>query len=197
MNFNFNRLGTAIVIAAALSAMAPASSSADVIYTYTGNDFQAASGPYTLTDKVTGTFELAAPLGNSVGPVSITPEAFSFTDGVNTITNLNDDGQANQFFAFIKTDQSGIIIEWDILLNGAGGQLIESDHQFDAAGGTFTSTDQGVSNGGSANNDGAPGIWAVTTAVPEPSTWAMMLLGFAGISFMAYRRKSKPTLIAA
>jgi hypothetical protein len=29
-------------------------------------------------------------------------------------------------------------------------------------------------------------------AVPEPSTWAMMLLGFAGVGFMAYRRKSKP-----
>jgi hypothetical protein len=29
-------------------------------------------------------------------------------------------------------------------------------------------------------------------AVPEPSTWAMVLLGFAGIGFMAYRRKSKP-----
>jgi len=34
-------------------------------------------------------------------------------------------------------------------------------------------------------------------AVPEPSTWAMMLLGFAGIGFVAYRRKSKPALIAA
>jgi hypothetical protein len=34
-------------------------------------------------------------------------------------------------------------------------------------------------------------------AVPEPSTWAMMILGFAGIGFMAYRRKSKPALIAA
>ena len=34
-------------------------------------------------------------------------------------------------------------------------------------------------------------------AVPEPSTWAMMLLGFAGIGFMAYRRKSKPALMAA
>jgi hypothetical protein len=33
-------------------------------------------------------------------------------------------------------------------------------------------------------------------AVPEPSTWAMMLLGFAGVGFMAYRRKSKPALRA-
>lgn len=34
-------------------------------------------------------------------------------------------------------------------------------------------------------------------AVPEASTWAMMILGFAGIGFMAYRRKSKPALMAA
>ena len=34
-------------------------------------------------------------------------------------------------------------------------------------------------------------------AVPEPSTWAMMILGFAGIGFVAYRRKSKPGLMAA
>jgi len=34
-------------------------------------------------------------------------------------------------------------------------------------------------------------------AVPEPSTWAMMILGFAGLGFMAYRRKSKPALMAA
>jgi hypothetical protein len=27
------------------------------------------------------------------------------------------------------------------------------------------------------------------SAVPEPSTWAMMLLGFCGVGFMAYRRK--------
>jgi len=27
------------------------------------------------------------------------------------------------------------------------------------------------------------------TAVPEPSTWAMMILGFAGVGVMAYRRK--------
>jgi hypothetical protein len=33
--------------------------------------------------------------------------------------------------------------------------------------------------------------------VPEPSTWAMMLLGFAGVGFVAYRRKSKPALMAA
>lgn len=35
-----------------------------------------------------------------------------------------------------------------------------------------------------------------TSAVPEPSTWAMMILGFVGIRFMTYRRKVKPALMA-
>jgi hypothetical protein len=33
----------------------------------------------------------------------------------------------------------------------------------------------------------------VVYSVPEPSTWAMMILGFLGLGFMAYRKR-KPTL---
>ena len=35
--------------------------------------------------------------------------------------------------------------------------------------------------------DGKPG-WVLYSPVPEPSTWAMMLLGFAGLGFAGYRR---------
>jgi hypothetical protein len=42
-----------------------------------------------------------------------------------------------------------------------------------------------------------PSCTIITTGVPEPSTWAMMLLGFAGVGFMAYRRKAKPALMFA
>jgi outer membrane lipase/esterase len=38
---------------------------------------------------------------------------------------------------------------------------------------------------------------AQVTAVPEPSTWAMLLLGFAGVGCMAYRRKNQMTLNVA
>jgi hypothetical protein len=34
---------------------------------------------------------------------------------------------------------------------------------------------------------------SLTGAVPEPSTWAMMVLGFCGVGFIAYRRKSRPS----
>lgn len=37
----------------------------------------------------------------------------------------------------------------------------------------------------------------LTAGVPEPSTWAMLILGFVGTGFMAYRRHSKTALIAA
>jgi hypothetical protein len=43
-------------------------------------------------------------------------------------------------------------------------------------------------------NPGLSDIHFVTTAVPESSTWAMLILGFAGVGFMAYRRKSQGTL---
>jgi hypothetical protein len=38
------------------------------------------------------------------------------------------------------------------------------------------------------------GVGPLTAAVPEPSTWAMMILGFAGLGFMAYRRKGERAL---
>jgi len=33
--------------------------------------------------------------------------------------------------------------------------------------------------------------------VPEPTTWAMMLLGFAGVGFMAYRRRNQGAALTA
>jgi hypothetical protein len=46
-------------------------------------------------------------------------------------------------------------------------------------------------------SDGIGNLPLFSSAVPEPSTWALMILGFAGVGFMAYRRRSKPALMAA
>ena len=46
--------------------------------------------------------------------------------------------------------------------------------------------------GGSAGYGGTLSV----SAVPEPSTWAMMILGFFGVGFMAYRRKSSAFRLA-
>jgi hypothetical protein len=61
-----------------------------------------------------------------------------------------------------------------------------------------------VFGGNGAFSSERPRVWVqlggaadLQAAVPEPSTWAMMILGFAGVAFMAYRRKIKPASIAA
>ena len=39
-------------------------------------------------------------------------------------------------------------------------------------------------------------ITDISAAVPEASTWAMMILGFCGVSFMAYRKRGRSLHVA-
>jgi hypothetical protein len=52
-------------------------------------------------------------------------------------------------------------------------------------GGLFFGADVWNSNPGGSTGF----VGATISAVPEPSTWAMMILGFLGVGFVAYRRK--------
>jgi PEP-CTERM motif len=38
-------------------------------------------------------------------------------------------------------------------------------------------------------------IGTITAAVPDPSTWAMMILGFASVGVMGYRRRNKTAML--
>jgi hypothetical protein len=65
---------------------------------------------------------------------------------------------------------------------------------------TFNSAGDGFATSGGLveiTGDTSLTFQAAISGVPEPSTWAMMILGFFGVGFMAYRRKSKPALMAA
>ncbi len=57
-----------------------------------------------------------------------------------------------------------------------------------------------TNTGGTSGNNGLAlfGVGTITevTAVPEPSTWAMMILGFFGVGIMAYRRKQNGTALS-
>jgi hypothetical protein len=48
-----------------------------------------------------------------------------------------------------------------------------------------------------ASEPGAGFGFAYDSAVPEPSTWAMMLIGFAGLGLAGYRRRQKARIGAA
>jgi hypothetical protein len=49
---------------------------------------------------------------------------------------------------------------------------------------------------GGAEVEGLDNVTLMTAAVPEPSTWAMMILGFFGIGAMTYRRRKTAALAA-
>jgi PEP-CTERM motif len=42
-----------------------------------------------------------------------------------------------------------------------------------------------------------PGAGNLASTVPEPPTWAMMLLGFAGLGFAGYQASRKSGALAA
>jgi hypothetical protein len=78
--------------------------------------------------------------------------------------------------------------------SNAGGIQVDFDNTprtFGSGSGAFTLTvnDTAVSNDGVAT----PVTGFIRTAVPEPATWAMMLMGFTGIGF-AMRRRRQPRL---
>jgi hypothetical protein len=77
-----------------------------------------------------------------------------------------------------------------------------SDGQFVTTAGTVSdgiwyNKDNSGWNHGSGDSSAVFSVLGADTvqAVPEPSTWAMMILGFAGVGFMAYRRRNQASAL--
>jgi PEP-CTERM motif len=73
---------------------------------------------------------------------------------------------------------------------GGGGEHFGANY---GGGGSYLSslfTDPVLATGGANLGDGSISI-ELLKAVPEPSTWAMMLMGFAGLGCLAHARRRK------
>jgi PEP-CTERM motif len=172
----------------------------------------ASSHPFVTVDV---TFNSASVLFvNTGGPH--TPFAFNLSTAVSTsaITGITPDLVAGPGVTFTPAGSSqdtpfgtftnGI----DGTFQNGGGHGVGGPLDFTITGVT---TANFVANGGGyvfaadvigpaggtgaiANGDFLLRTPPLTSPVPEPSTWAMLLLGFASIGFMAYRRKSQTSL---
>jgi PEP-CTERM motif len=174
------RFSLSILPALLLGAMALPSSpaSADVFFNYSGNGIysdvslgaETFSGSFTFdatTSQVTAASLTTSSLGNYSAILDQGPGGSAYRL---TLTNA--------FFTFsLDLDTQAFLV---------AGQTTQVDNHLSSIEINSTATAVG------SNFDGT-----FTTGVPEPSSWAMMLLGFAGIGLMAHRRNSKPKLSAA
>jgi hypothetical protein len=179
-------LGGFVLLAATLGFLAgnTPEAEADVVYFVSGtfSDGTAFSGDYTINlSGYVGTWDFVTKTGPSIAAYTYTP-ATSFPSS-----------------CFVPGP--------DCLFFGRPGYLgglqltFSAPPQTLAAGTAFVADSIVVGNPGpswenvSYDNSGGPPIRYLTSAavssVPEPATRAMMVLGFLGLGFMAYRRKGR------
>jgi hypothetical protein len=147
----------------ALWVLTVASVQASITYDYTGNPFTLAGGVYTTSDKITLSVTLSMPLGNSFSG-SVTPIAFSFSDGVQTITNLN---AIFTQFIFV-TGPSGAIENWNTAASKVPGfaTLTVNQPGQQVSDATAMPPDS-PPPGNFASNGDNPGTWTVAAAAPD------------------------------
>jgi hypothetical protein len=174
------------------SATDPAGATGQTAYSQSGGVFTNINAllPSNVNSQAVGINDLGSVVGFYM-PTATTSTGFLDVGGV--ITPL--DPFSSAFTQALGINNAGEIVGF---YTDAGG----FQHGYIDNGGVFTTFDpagsqsttiNGVNNLGdfvgffTNPNDSVVGFVA-TTGVPEPSTWALMLLGFTGLGFAAYRR---------
>jgi hypothetical protein len=160
-----------------LTTLSPAQ--ADTVFNYTVTGFEIADG---TTTPLTGFIDVDATSGNT-----------------GTITNYDLFTNGREFNFFGLNSQTAGPGEYELV-----GKSVDKAVTIELVLETTSSLFSGLPTTIDSANSGVPGegvvagTLTIAAAVPEPSTWAMMVLGFCGLGFMAYRRKqSGPALRVA
>ena len=169
---------------AALSLAYPASVQAvPTTYQYTGNPFTRAFAPYTTSDFVTAMVTLAGPLGANMPLTTVTPTAFTMTDGVQTISNHNATFVIFQF----ATDATADITDWEVVVKAGEFPAIGTFHNAPLPQ-PATSDIAGHAPGVFATNSDNPGEWSVHASAPDAgSTLSLMTLTLMALGLVARR----------
>jgi PEP-CTERM motif len=179
-SMSVSKLAVSFIAALLVAGSASVPARANIVYTFSNFTGGATSGSLTLNLP---DLTAASNLGGSIAPYLV---SLSFTENGQTFTITPLNLAAN---SQIGTNAAG---------SGGAGVIntLTAEQNFASPTPTleiFTSTWQvhtGLNGGTIAQGSFSIVEPPVVTAVPEPSAWAMMLLGFLGLGFVAYRRKS-------
>ena len=184
---------SAALVAAVLAGFACSSAQASIADLGTGSpvntDLTGLAGPLTFspapaTDikEVVGKSDVSTYFPNQ-NPSTIATgieTLFGLAPSVTLTLTLNDESPTSHSFS--ETGLSGYNF---VAIHNGQGELI---FEYTTAQTSFhlSGYSDAFSNARFFSATGGP----FTAAVPEPSTWAMMILGFVGLGCMAYRRKT-------
>jgi PEP-CTERM motif len=145
------------------------------------------------TSTTTGTTYMAVEANSSEVATFVTPQTslalyWGSIDGDVCTAGSSSCGNLNQISIQVGTE---ILTGAELIgmgtppVKGEGGQTDDNDNQLVVIKGLEPFTTVSFSTSGNAFE------FALVPTIPEPSTWAMMLLGFAGLGYAAFRRNSK------
>jgi len=181
---------------------------ADVVYTYTGNDFTTAGSPYTTSDyvSISVTFSSALPADlNPSQPESVISDIVSLTisDGQQTFTYSPPNSAINSFE--VSTNASGLPIYWVIGIEGPNYptqfSTIDTAYCPSPYCNSVGTEDSGFINSSSeyAFNLNDQGTWAeeAVSSTPLPAGLPLFVSGVGVLGLFGWRRKRNAATIAA
>jgi PEP-CTERM motif len=150
-------------------------------------DLVSAVNPYGITTFSGNSVDLDGSTGSGHSPAGQLVSLASFT------------GDFSLSFALSGNQRTTLGSSTTISLDGQSFTITPTDNLWHIYTLSFAGVTDGVlsfTGSGPSNQQGNLLDSVVLTAVPEPSTWAMMILGFAGVGYMTYRRR-KTVAVAA
>ncbi len=177
------------IACALLGALFATSASAEVYFIDIVSSAGEIAGDLTVTGTTVTAFTGTASGFGSPNPVFVGPVVLGQSSGGPTFPGDNQWNSSGPYYVSAGNSLTGGGLQLTTNNAGTNYNFLIYDY-VDASNNNFGDR---LAWFGSSGGDPAT---ITVTAVPEPSTWAMMILGFMGVGFMAYRRKFKPALTA-
>lgn len=184
--------GTIAAAESAIAGMAPTATFDATTVCFPSCNIQAVSDTSSLSQFLGGNY---TNLSNDV--TGLSNHFLVLSGGLNVVT------AGLYAFNLVSDDGSMLLIDNKVIVNNDGDHGLKLLYGFDDLSAGLHSIEvlqfeDGIATGleitqGLASTTARSPLDPATlmASVPEPSTWAMMILGFAGVGFLAYRRKEK------